>query len=77
KRPNRLYVPKGLVCWAAGLLTGVTGFVGKPMPFEALLAKYLEDVAVDGQKIQQNLGFEPAFDLVSGWQDVVRQKPPP
>lgn len=32
-----------------------------------LLDKFLEDIAVDGSKIQKELGFRPQFDLVRGW----------
>jgi nucleoside-diphosphate-sugar epimerase len=43
----------------------------RPPVTRALLEKYLEDVAVRGEKIQRELGFVPAFDLARGWADAV------
>ena len=37
-----------------------------------LLDKLTENVAVDGSKIQRELGFLPAFDLRKGWTDALR-----
>jgi nucleoside-diphosphate-sugar epimerase len=36
-------------------------------PSPALIDKLTEDMAVSGDKIQQDLGFTPAFDLRRGW----------
>jgi nucleoside-diphosphate-sugar epimerase len=33
----------------------------------AMLAKYLEEVAVDASRIQTELGFRPQVDLLGGW----------
>lgn len=38
------------------------------------LDKLLEDVAVDNSKIERELGFKPAFDLVRGWQEAVEPR---
>ena len=35
--------------------------------------KYTEDIAVDSQLIQRELGFKPHFDLNSGWQETVTE----
>ena len=32
--------------------------------------KLIEDLAVNGDKIQRELGFRPRFDLAPGWKDV-------
>ena len=32
-----------------------------------MLDKYLEVVAVDGSRLQTELGFQPATDLLDGW----------
>ena len=39
----------------------------------ATIAKYLEDVAVDSQRIQTELGFKPQYDLRSGWRETVQE----
>lgn len=49
---------------------GLTPPVGK-----ALLEKFLEDIAVDGSKIQNELGFEPRFDLARGWRESLGRRP--
>ncbi len=35
------------------------------------LEKLLEDVAVDNSKIERELGFASAFDLIRGWREAV------
>ena len=40
---------------------------------QAALAKYLEDVAVDGSKLRAQLGVAPAFDLRRGWERAVQE----
>ena len=37
----------------------------------AQLEKFLEDAAVSGDKIRRELGFQPQFDLISGWRETV------
>jgi len=37
------------------------------------LDKYLEDVAVEGRRIQHELGFRPQFDLERGWTATIEQ----
>ena len=33
--------------------------------------KYTEDIAVEGRRIQTELGFVPQYDLVSGWRETL------
>ena len=40
---------------------------------QSAVDKYLEDVAVEGTRIQQRLGFSPRWDLARGWQETVRR----
>jgi nucleoside-diphosphate-sugar epimerase len=35
--------------------------------------KYTEDIAVDSQLIQKELGFKPQFDLKTGWQETIQE----
>ena len=37
------------------------------------MEKYTEDIAVSGDKIRKVLGFNPEFDLVSGWQQTIQE----
>jgi nucleoside-diphosphate-sugar epimerase len=38
-----------------------------------LADKHTEDVAVDSQRIQKELGFVPKFDLPAGWKGTVQE----
>jgi len=33
----------------------------------------LEDIAVDGNLIQKELGFVPQYDLKTGWEETIRE----
>ena len=35
--------------------------------------KYTEDVAVDGRRIQEELGFVPRYDLTTGWRETIQE----
>ena len=39
----------------------------------ATIDKYTEDIAVDSQLIQEELGFVPKFGLLAGWKDTVQE----
>jgi UDP-glucose 4-epimerase len=72
RRPPRVRMP----VWAAraplSLADQVAALTRRRLPVSsALLDKYLEDVAVDGRTIMEELGFRPAYDLRAGWQDAV------
>lgn len=45
----------------------------EPPVSSSMLAKYLENVVVDGTRIQQDLGFVPRFSLEEGWRTTVRR----
>ncbi len=38
-----------------------------------VIDKYTEDIAVDGSRIQTELGFKPQYDLRSGWQETIQE----
>lgn len=72
RRPPQARVP----VWAAraplSLADQVAALTRQRLPVSsALLDKYLEDVAVDGRKLMEELGFRPAYDLRAGWLDAV------
>ncbi|MDP2989369.1 MAG: NAD-dependent epimerase/dehydratase family protein [Kiritimatiellota bacterium] len=72
--PPRLSLPAAPVRFAVGLIEDALKMIGlKPPVSRATIDKYLEDVAVDGQLIQKELGFTPGFDLTAGWEDAVRE----
>jgi nucleoside-diphosphate-sugar epimerase len=39
----------------------------------ATIDKYTEEIAVDSQRIQTELGFMPQYDLSAGWREVVQE----
>lgn len=74
KKPPVFSLPVGPVRFATGLVEGMAGLIRVPPPItRAAIDKYTEDIAVDGSRIQEVLGFRPLYDLASGWQETVRE----
>jgi nucleoside-diphosphate-sugar epimerase len=70
----RLRVPVFLARTAAAAVEGLAALVGRRAPVtRTSIDKLVEDVAVDGGRIQRSLGYSPRFDLVRGWRDVVER----
>jgi len=70
----RLSIPAAPVRIAAAVAEDAARFFHLRTPVtRALIEKYLEDVAVDGTKIQRDLGFTPAYDLSRGWAEAIRE----
>jgi len=46
----------------------------KPPITQEMIDKYTEDIAVDGRRIQRELGFVPQYDLKTGWEEAIREK---
>jgi len=66
------HVPAAPVRLLAGVLEGVLSVAGRKSPIcRGAVDKLLEDVAVSGDKIQEELGFLPVFDLDGGWRQAV------
>jgi len=38
-----------------------------------LIDRYTEDIAVDGSRIQKELGFIPKYDLKTGWEETIEE----
>jgi UDP-glucose 4-epimerase len=73
RTPPRIALPIGPVRLAAGLLEDTAGRIGRhSMIGRATIDTYTEDVAVNSQRIQNQLGFVPQFDLRAGWRETVR-----
>jgi UDP-glucose 4-epimerase len=74
RRPPHFTLPARLVRGVAGLVEDGAMRTGRPPPIRrATIDKLLEDVAVDGRRLQQQLGFRPQFDLAAGWQATVAE----
>jgi nucleoside-diphosphate-sugar epimerase len=72
RKPPHWSLPVGPVRFAAGLVEDMARLAGiKPPIMRATIDKYTEDVAVDSQRIQRELGFAPQYNLSAGWQDAV------
>ena len=69
-----LFVPVAPVRAAAGIVEDAARLLRRQSPIgRATIDKYTEDVAVDGQRIQTELGFRPAYNLSTGWGDAVQE----
>ena len=67
-------MPVAPVRFAVGLLEDSARLFGCKFPIgRATIDKYIEDVAVDSQRILTELGFVPRYDLVEGWRETVRE----
>ena len=68
-------LPEKPVRLLAGAIEDVFALAGKRAPVSrAAIEKFLEDVAVSGEKIKTDLGFVPKYDLMSGWREALKQK---
>jgi UDP-glucose 4-epimerase len=74
RKPPRFSVPVGPARFIAGLMEDTFRLVGRKSPISRdTIDKYNEDIAVDSQLIQRELGFKPQFDLKTGWQETVEE----
>ncbi len=72
QRPPGMRIPVGPVRLGIAAAEGLAKAVRMTPPVSrALLDKFLEDIAVDGGKIQRELGFQPQFDLALGWREAL------
>ena len=72
RKPPHWSLPVGPVRFAAGLVEDMARLAGiKPPIMRATIDKYTEDVAVDSQRIQCELGFVPQYDLSAGWRETI------
>ena len=74
RRPPRLAVPPRLAFLCVSAAEALFGLAGRRSPVtKSTLEKYLENVAVSGQRIRERLQFEPRWPLAVGWQHTVAQ----
>ncbi len=70
----RFALPVPPIRWTVAQAHGVARLLGLALPITpATLDKYVESVQVDASRIRQELGFIPAHDLLSGWQEAVQE----
>ena len=70
--PSQFSIPVGLARVLAGIVEDVMRLIGRQSPVSrATIDKYTEDIAVEGKRIQAELGFIPQYDLSAGWRETV------
>ncbi|MBM4331199.1 MAG: NAD-dependent epimerase/dehydratase family protein [Deltaproteobacteria bacterium] len=70
----RISLPVAPVRYLASALEIAAKLMGRQPPIgRAIIEKYIEDIAVDSQLVQRGLGFQPHFDLRSGWRETVQE----
>jgi nucleoside-diphosphate-sugar epimerase len=69
--PPGLHVPLPLARACARLLDSGLALAGRTSTAGPLVEKLVEDMAVNGQRIQEELGFRPRFDLRAGWEATI------
>jgi UDP-glucose 4-epimerase len=74
RRPPRLALPEMPIRVVVGLLEDAANVFRLAPPIErATLEKYMEDIAVEGRRIQDELGFRPRYDLTAGWREAIHE----
>lgn len=74
RRTHTLFVPAAPARLAAGIIESGFRAVRHQAPVNrATIDKFTEDVAVDGSRIQHELGFIPALDLAAGWAETIAE----
>ena len=73
RRRPKFYLPAKPTRLAAGLAECGLNLIGVDSPVQrAHVDKLTEDIAVSGEKIQSQLGFQPRYNLRNGWQETVQ-----
>lgn len=72
QNPPRWRLPVRPVRYVAGAWEDLAHALGLSSPIgRAQIDKYIEDLAVRGERIQRELGFVPEFDLEKGWRETI------
>jgi nucleoside-diphosphate-sugar epimerase len=69
--PPGLHVPASLARVCARVLDSGLSLAGRTGMAAPLVDKLVEDMAVNGRRIQDELGFRPRFDLRNGWEATI------
>jgi UDP-glucose 4-epimerase len=74
RRPPRMHLPVAPLRTTVEILDKGARMLGlRPYSFRGALDKYTEDMAVDGHRIQDEIGFKPKYDLLSGWKEAIEE----
>jgi len=69
----RFSLPVGPTRMLAGLVGAAANMIGLKSPVtQETVDKYTEDIAVDGNLFQKEIGFIPQYDLNAGWTATIR-----
>jgi UDP-glucose 4-epimerase len=73
KKP-RLSLPLGPTRALVRLISEGNRAIGlRPLAIQEMIDKYAEDIAVDANLIQKTIGFEPQYDLKTGWKETIQE----
>jgi UDP-glucose 4-epimerase len=71
----RVRLPVAPARRAVGILEDLARTTGIKLPIgRTTIDKYMEDLAVSGERIQRELGFQAEFDLVRGWAETILER---
>ena len=74
RKSPKLFLPLWPVEMSANLADRIVGLVGLSLPgLKDALSKYCEDISVDGSHIMKELGFRPAYNLLEGWKETIKE----
>lgn len=74
RKPPRWFLPVGPTRSVIALMEKSSRILGlKPVVTQVMLDKYTEDIAVEGELIQKELGFVPHYDLKTGWEETIKE----
>jgi nucleoside-diphosphate-sugar epimerase len=71
RRPPRFFLPTQPARWLARGADGMVGLLGYSLNLTETIDKFVEDAAVRGERIQQELQFRPLYGLQQGWRQAV------
>lgn len=74
RKPPRIRLPVAPLRSSVSILDNGARLLGLRFPgFRDALDKYTEDMAIDGHRIQEEIGFKPKYDLLSGWKETIEE----
>lgn len=74
RKPPIFSIPVGPVRALVDMLETAMQLIGLCSSINrATIDKYTEDIAVEGQRIQNELGFVPQYNLNTGWRESIRE----